>query len=156
MAPSHLSSATSRGFLLCTNLLLDSIYFLDRPPSIDFTLNRCAFSFFQLLLSLRYLSLNTLTGTIPPQLGLLTQLDDLCAQNLILSPIVAFSSFPFQSLSVLSYHYCCSLRDLSSNELTGTIPLQLGNTLLSSLYAQNCLASIFWQCISSSIGFTLN
>jgi len=89
--------------------------------------------------------LNQLNGTIPPQLGNLTLLNRLHEQNSDnscdngLRLVLSFRQF----ISLVFDAYCLvfhrrSLSDVSSNQLNGTIPPQLGNlTQLSSLYALN-------------------
>ena len=161
--------------------------------------------------SIRSLS-NNLTGTIPPQLGNLSQLTTLYAQNRIalywqcditdvtlysasrefstnLLPLVYLGSLSswgrfrrvtiynlwfdkicllyiisdltllsayyniwcgiiFNVRALFSLHHCLSSRSISSTQLTGTIPPQLGNlTQLISLYAQNRIV-IHWHRVS--------
>jgi len=96
--------------------------------------------------SLRYLYTNRLIGTIPPQLAKLTNLTELCAQNriafhCIISDLLLYYLWPDAvkicvHLLLVWLLHCRSLRSLSSNQLNGTIPLQLGNlSQLQQLYA---------------------
>jgi len=92
----------------------------------------------------RALDSNQLTGTIPPQLGNLTQLINLYYR-------IRFPTFPITTISDLQLIplsidvYCNWLivvvaRDLSVNQLINTVPPELGNlSLLSYLYAKNRL-----------------
>jgi len=98
-----------------------------------FVLNRRS-----LLLSLnRSLHGNQLTGTIPRQLSNLTLLSELYSHTRIV--LVDPCSINFTpNLCVLSFR---SFRDLSWNQLTGTIPTQLSSLKkLSDLYALNRIA----------------
>ena len=97
--------------------------------------------------SLRSLTSNQLSGTIPPQLGNLMNLHLLYPQNrivlqwhCIITDVTLYitSDLCINYLRSLSLHHCRSLRYLDTNDLTGTIPPQLGNlTMLTRLYAQN-------------------
>ena len=74
----------------------------------------------------RYLCSNSLKGTIPTQLGLLTSLTDL----------YVYLSFMFTLLiSKFNYYFLFFKRELYYNSLTGAIPTELGLlTSLSTLY----------------------
>jgi len=75
----------------------------------------------------RILATNQLTDTIPPQLGSLTQLRE----------VYVSLSFPCLELHLIEIiglprSSCQSLRDLSGNQLSGTIPPHLGYALISA------------------------
>ena len=104
--------------------------------------------------SFRDFSKNRFNGTLP-QLGNLTNLSTLYYKISSLS-LTVFSEFwrsmfnrchsPYQSMFPPFLH-CHSFRDFSSNQLTGTIPPQLGTlSQLSYLYAYIQLVSPWHQC----------
>jgi len=113
------------------------------PPSCTFSLKIIFSSHCH---SARSFLLNQLTGTIPPQLGNLTRVSSLYAQNWF----IMRDDMHLQRNS-LPNCYCCdlilsrySIRSLSANQLTGTIPPQLSNIpTLETLYAQNHSLSMF-------------
>ncbi len=75
------------------------------------------------------LSSNNLTGTIPPQLGNLSNLEDLYLDNNDLTGTIPPQLGNLSNLDVL---------DLDNNDLTGTIPSELGNlSNLEDLYLFN-------------------
>ena len=89
LALSHLSSATSPSSLLCTIRIASFIfgifkmYFLFPSSSIEWLSFQRRCVVIVVVLHDRYLSLNQLTGTIPPQLGNLSKLRVLYVQNRI-------------------------------------------------------------------------
>ena len=89
---------------------------------------------YSLSLSLRDLSMNKLNGTIPPEVGNLTNLNTLYDRIPWLLSLGRYS-IP----ECVRTHSSLSLsRDLNSNQLTGTIPPQFGKlTNLSNLYVHN-------------------
>jgi len=90
--------------------------------------------------SLRQLSSNQLTGTIPPRLGNLTQLQVLYDEIRIVLVIFAMTHISYVTLNhwLFSLAYCCSPRALGWNQITGSIPRQLGDIpKLRTLYAQH-------------------
>jgi len=111
--------------------------------------------------SLRALYDNQLTGTIPPQIENLSQLQGLCfwydfltIYFTVVSLVVIFeviyllpsNIFWFATilhLQLFTLRHCRSPRYLNANQLSGTIPPQLAN--LSGLYAQNRIAR-YWHC----------
>ena len=123
-------------------------------------------------LFLRNLASNQLSGTIPPQLGSLTNLTWLYTQNhiaphwhCVLSPIwhityiisnltlfykIWFDPFVIYTMWISCIFHCShcfivalSDRSLNQNHLTDTIPPQLGSlTQLEGLYAQNRIPCI--------------
>ena len=105
----------------------------------------CCHSLIVFPLSLRTFHLNQLTGTIPPELGNLTQLSTLYAYYRI---VVVWSIYLISDACIFAFNRWMftlrplspspSLRYLSSNELTGTLPTQLGNLMqMQDMYAQN-------------------
>jgi hypothetical protein len=93
--------------------------------------------------STAYLSLwgNSLTGTIPSEVGLLTKLSELSVVWLLVV-MIALSCVFFIVLScLLVIFYSTAWLWLSSNSLTGTIPSQIA--LLSNL----CESSIVWLLV---------
>jgi hypothetical protein len=86
------------------------------------------------------LSLNSLTGTIPSEVGLLTNLCELSVVWLLVVMIVLCVFFIVLSCLLVIFHSTDELY-LSFNSLTGTIPSQIA--LLSNL----CESSVVWLLV---------
>jgi len=91
--------------------------------------------------SLRDLSSNQLTGTVPPELGNLAHLDSLYGPEFHCLANVYYPSstdFIINNCFVFAFIDCRSLSDLNKNQLNGTIPPELGRlTMATYLYAQS-------------------
>ena len=82
----------------------------------------------------RTLYLNQLTGTIPSSIGYLAQL-----QYLYVHSCFQFHP-PIQIKTNTNCSIFCMFRDLSANQLSGTIPSSIGNlTKVQSLYVPSCI-----------------
>ena len=95
MAPSHLSSVTSLNCNSCT-ISLACRYLID-SQSIAMRVLKSVVAF-------RYLYSNQLTGTIPPQLGKLSQLQNLYARNsIVLRDAIYYLRSAFNMYSFETY-----------------------------------------------------
>jgi hypothetical protein len=84
---------------------------------------------------------NSLTGTIPSELGLLTKLGESSVVWLLVVMIVLSCVFSLYSHACLSFFHSTAWLDLSGNSLTGTIPTEIA--LLSNL----CESSVVWLLV---------
>jgi hypothetical protein len=88
-----------------------------------------------------YLSENGLTGTIPSQIAMMS---NLCELNVVwLLVVMIVLSYVFRCTLMLAFviFHSTAVLDLSSNSLTGTIPSQIA--LMSNL----CGSSIVWLLV---------